>query len=200
MELLLESDNLNDYLQESPPTIDFHSPLVKGIIQRISNQTQDPMGRAKLAFEYARDNIQHSFDDSHCKVVTIQAEDVIKQQEGICFAKAHVLASLLRGMGIPTGFCYQLKKDAKAGFALHGLNAIYLEKIGWFRVDPRGNKPGINSQFSIDKEELAYSIDENLGEKDYPTVFVHPLPTVLNAMESAQDVEDLFYKRPTGIF
>src|SRR5690625_2568746 len=102
-------------------------------------------------------------------------------------------------MGIPTGFCYQLKNNPKAGYVLHGLNAIYLEDTGWFRVDPRGNKPGINAQFSIEKEQLAYPIDPSKGEIDYPNVFVEPLALVINAMKDSKDVEDLFYKRPVSI-
>src|SRR5690606_39523518 len=91
--------------------------------------------------------------------ITINAEDVLEHKEGICFAKSHLLATLLRGMGIPTGFCYQrvLRKGTiESGYALHGLNAVYLPDTGWFRLDPRGNKPGIDSQFSTDVEKLAY--------------------------------------------
>lgn len=199
MELIIESNNLEDYLKEVPPVIEFHSPLVREQIQAITSQTDDPKERAKLAFEFARDQIHHSFDSDECTLVTITAEEAIEKKEGICFAKAHVLASLLRGMGIPTGFCYQVKNNPKAGYVMHGLNAVYFEDTGWFRVDPRGNKPGIDSQFSIEEEKLAYPIDKSKGEKDYPNVFAEPLPLVIEAMKDSKDVEDLFYKRPEGI-
>lgn len=199
MELIIESDDMENYLKEVPPVIQFTTPLIQKQIKVIMSQTDSPRERAKLAFEFARDEIQHSFDSETCKVVTITAEETVKEREGICFAKSHLLASLLRGMNIPTGFCYQLKNHPKAGKALHGLNAIYLESTGWFRVDPRGNKPGIDAQFTTDVEQLAYPIDTTKGEVDYPMVFTEPLPGVITAMQNSIDVHDLFYKRPTGI-
>ena len=106
-------------------------------------------------------------------------------------------------MKIPCGFCYQrvLRKpnDSESGFALHGLNAVYLEDTGWFRVDPRGNKTGVDSQFSIETEKLAYPIRTELGEIDYPFVFIKPLDSVIYSMEESADTEELFFKRPEKI-
>lgn len=199
MQLVIESDQLSDYLTELPPVIDWHTPHVQSKIQEIEARASTPHDRAQLAFEYARDGIQHSFD-TKSTMITITAEDAINKGEGICFAKSHVLATLLRGMGIPAGFCYQrvLRKtnDPQSGHALHGLNAIYLEPHGWFRVDPRGNKPEVNSQFTIDHEQLAYPIRPELGEVDYPNVFVKPLPSVLRAMNETRDCHTLFFDRP----
>ncbi len=201
MQLLIESENLNDYLKEIPPYIVFDTPHVKASIHDIMSQTASPYERAKMAFEIARDGISHSFD-TQSKVITIGAEDALVNKEGICFAKSHLLATLLRSMGIPTGFCYQRvlrKGTVESGYALHGLNAVYLEGIGWFRVDPRGNKPGIDSQFSTEVERLAYPIRTELGEVDYPNVFPTPLPEVIRAMEDSEDCQVLFYNRPEAI-
>src|SRR5690606_1863960 len=131
--------------------------------------------QAELAFNYVRDEIEHSFD-TNSLVITISASDTLEKQEGICFAKSHLLAALLRGLGIPAGFCYQrvLRKGTiESGYALHGLNAVFLNDK-WFRVDPRGNKEGIYSEFNMEEEKLAYSLREQLGEVDYPHVFVRP--------------------------
>lgn len=199
MQLQIESKNLEDYLKEVPPIIQFDTPAIQKQIKAITAQTSSPKKQAEIAFKIARDQIQHSFDKEQCEIVTISAEETLEKKEGICFAKSHLLATLLRGLGIPTGFCYQLKNNPKAGYVLHGLNAIYFEDTGWFRVDPRGNKPGIDAQFSIEKEQLAYFIDPSKGEIDYPNVFVEPLPIVINAMKDSKDVEDLFFKRPDSI-
>lgn len=201
MELQIESKNLNDYLTEIPPVIEFNSPLIQEQIRTIESQTSSLKERAKIAFELSRDEIKHSFDTKN-QVINIGAEETLKNKEGICFAKSHLLASLLRGMGIPTGFCYQrvLRKGTiESGYALHGLNAIYFEDTGWFRVDPRGNKPGIDSQFSMEKEKLAYPIREELGEVDYPNVFTAPLLSVLKSMNDSKDCVELFYNRPEAI-
>ena len=201
MELLLESSNLEDYLEEVPPIIRFDTPLIQDKVKAIESQSSSRKERAKIAFELARDEIAHTFDTGNA-VVTIDAEDVLEKKEGICFAKSHLLATLLRGMGIPTGFCYQRvlrKRIVESGYALHGLNAIYLDDVGWFRVDPRGNKPGINSQFSIDEEQLAYPIRPSLGEVDYPNVFTVPLSSVVKSMQESADSHELFFKRPEAI-
>lgn len=199
MKLQLESKNKNDYLGEIPPIIRFDTPAVKEKIRYIEQSSSNPEQRAKLAFEIARDEIHHSFDTQN-PIVTINAEDVLENKEGICFAKAHLLATLLRGVGIPTGFCYQrvLRKtsDPTSGLALHGLNALYLEKYGWFRVDPRGNKPGVDAQFSPTEEKLAYPIRSEFGEIDYPNVFTKPLGTIIEAMKGSATSQELYFKRP----
>lgn len=198
MKLQLESNNTEDYLIEIPPVIDFNTPQVQEAIKSIEFKTLSKKERAELAFEMARDQVQHSFD-TNSKVITISAEEALEKKEGICFAKSHLLATLLRGMGIPAGFCYQrvLRKGTlDSGYALHGLNAVYLDEVGWFRLDPRGNKPGVDSQFSTDEEKLAYPIRTEMGEVDYPNVFIKPLPSVITAMETSKDCRELFYKRP----
>jgi len=105
-------------------------------------------------------------------------------------------------MGIPAGFCYQRvlrKGTVESGYALHGLNAVYFPDTGWFRVDPRGNKEGINSQFNMEEEQLVYPIRPELGEVDYPNVYAEPLLAVIQAMQDSKSCEELFYKRPEAI-
>src|SRR5699024_11472792 len=148
MKLQFESSKLEDYLREIDGIIDFKSPLIQEKINQIKVTAQSKKERAELAFIVARDDINHSFD-TKSKVITINAEDTMSKKEGICFAKSHVLAALLRGMDIPTGFCYQRvmrKGTVESGYALHGLNALYLKGYGWFRVDPCGKKEGIHSE------------------------------------------------------
>jgi len=41
-------------------------------------------------------------------VVTCSASEVLREGTGICFAKSHLLAALLRAVGIPAGLCYQV--------------------------------------------------------------------------------------------
>lgn len=201
MELQIVSKELKDYLKEVPPFIQFHTPLIQKEINSIKSRTTSDLERAKMAFELARDEVAHNFDTKSDNI-SINAEDVLKSKEGICFAKSHLLVSLLRGMDIPAGFCYQKvlrKGTVESGYALHGLNAIYFPNTGWFRVDPRGNKPGIDSQFNINEEQLAYPIRPELGEIDYPVVLAEPLQSVVDSMEESQDCEELFYKRPADL-
>lgn len=201
MKLQVESNRIEDYLQEIEGVIDFESPCIQKKINEIKSIEQSKEAQAELAFKVARDEINHSFD-TKSKVITISAEDALEKKEGICFAKSHVLAALLRGLDIPTGFCYQRmmrQGTVESGYALHGLNAIYLDDYGWFRVDPRGNKEGIHSEFSIQEEKLAYRIRVELGEVDYPNVYVKPLDTVIKAMQESNNCGELFFNRPEAL-
>jgi transglutaminase-like putative cysteine protease len=198
MKLQFESDRFEDYLGEVSDVVEFKSPIIQQKINEIKLLASTKQEQARFAFQFVRDEIDHSFD-TNSKVITISAENTLAKKEGICFAKSHLLASLLRGMGIPAGFCYQRvvrKGTIESGHALHGLNAVYLEETGWFRVDPRGNKPGIQSEFSTEKEKLAYPIRVELGEVDYPTIYMKPLAPVINSMQNSKDCHALFYNRP----
>jgi transglutaminase-like putative cysteine protease len=201
MELIFESQSLSAYLEETD-ILDFHSPLLQKKIKEITKFGNNETEKAKMAFEYARDGIHHSFDLDSEKV-TISASEAMACGEGICFAKAHLLAALLRGVNIPAGFCYQRvmrKGTPESGYALHGLNAVYLpSQKRWIRLDPRGNKPGVNSQFTIEYEQLAYPIRTDLGEIDYPYVFATPPKEVISSMQESADCHELFFKRPEAL-
>lgn len=199
MEFIIESSNINDYLREVNGLIDYNHPSIQKKIQEIKVNASTSEERARLAFDFVRDYVNHSFD-TNSYIISTSASETIENKEGICFAKSHLLAALLRGMGIPTGFCYQRvcrKGTVESGYALHGLNAVYLSaETGWFRVDPRGNKEGISSAFNIADEKLAYTIHKDLGEEDYPYILVNPYKPVLQSMEDSNDCQELFFKRP----
>ncbi|WML38267.1 transglutaminase family protein [Neobacillus sp. OS1-2] len=201
MELIIGSSNMAAYLEETE-MIDFHHPVIREKIEELRRIGKNKHDCAQLAFQFVRDDIQHSFDKESTKI-TIRASETLEQTEGICFAKSHLLAALLRGMGIPTGFCYQRvtrRGTPESGYALHGLNAVYFHELyTWFRIDPRGNKPGVQSEFSISPERLAYPIRTELGEEDYPYVYSKPLESVISSMKYSTDCKELFYNRPEAI-
>src|SRR5690625_2417066 len=201
MKLQLKSMNKEDFLCPIDGIIDYEEPIMQEKISEIKNATDNVKEQAELAFNFVRDDIEHSFD-TNSKLITISATETLKKKEGICFAKSHLLAALLRGLDIPAGFCYQRvvrKGTVESGYALHGLNALYLDEVGWFRVDPRGNKEGIYSEFCTDKEKLAYPIRSELDEMDYPHVYSHPLQSVITSMNESKDCHELFYNRPEAI-
>ena len=42
---------------------------------------------------------------------------------------------------------------------VHALNTVYVDdEAGWLRVDARGNKEGVDAQFSLDGERLAFAV------------------------------------------
>lgn len=73
---------------------------------KLKSQSNDDISLIKLTYEYVRDIIHHSWD-AQDKRVTVTASDVLREGVGICWAKANLLAALLRANEIPSGFSYQ---------------------------------------------------------------------------------------------
>ena len=179
---VITSENLQDYLQ-ADEVIDWHHPDILKLAKQLAFGREASISIAQSCFEWVRDRIFHSVD-YQMNPVTCKASDVLRYQTGYCYAKSHLLAALLRANGIPTGFCYQrLSIDDKgAPYCLHGFNAIYLEEIGWYRVDPRGNRKGVNAQFMPPIEQLAFTVQFS-EEADFSTIFPKPLPDVVASLQ-----------------
>ncbi len=118
---------------------------------------------------------------------------------GICFAKSHLLAAMLRSASIPAGFCYQVfRRNAPyKGLALHGLNGIYIESLSrWIRIDARGNRGSIDAQFSINEEKLAFPIDHERGEFLYETIYTDPAPVVVDILKRFTSLREIWQHLP----
>jgi transglutaminase-like putative cysteine protease len=132
-----------------------------------------------------RDTIPHS-SDIDVDVVTCAASEVLAHRTGLCYAKSHLLAAMLRCAGIPAGFCYQVfrRQPPYQGLALHGLNGLYIVSLSrWIRVDARGNTGAIDAQFSLTKEQLAFPVEQQQGEWLYETVYTAPVPAVIEVLQ-----------------
>jgi transglutaminase-like putative cysteine protease len=174
---------MEEYLKVSE-VIDWQHPTIMEQAQQISGECGTPSSIAKACFEWVRDEIYHSVD-YQMNPVTCRASDVLKYKTGYCYAKSHLLAALLRANQIPTGFCYQRLSidDQGASHSLHGFNAIYLPEIGWYRVDARGNKEGVDAQFCPPQERLAFKT-RLPGEQDFQAILAAPLPIVVAALQA----------------
>ena len=194
MKLICENGDIEDYLLETDE-LNYSHPRIQEKIHTLFHKDQTEAAKVKAAFEFVRDEISHSWDIQGSRV-TCTASDVLMYKEGICYAKSNLLAALLRSQHIPTGFCYQrlmLFDTPERGYCIHALNAVYLKTIHrWIRIDARGNKEGIDAQFSIDEESLAFSIQENLGEKDYPTIYSRPHPKTLDVLEKHTNAIEMY--------
>jgi transglutaminase-like putative cysteine protease len=117
---------------------------------------------------------------------------------GICYAKSHLLAALLRANSIPAGFCYQRLRIDETGvpcYCLHGLTIVYLPEFGWYRIDPRGNREGIDAQFAPPVERLAFSIQFE-GEIDFSEKLSDPLPLIVKALKTYKTKDELWSNLP----
>ncbi|NEQ43265.1 MAG: transglutaminase family protein [Leptolyngbya sp. SIOISBB] len=183
------------YLQATA-VIDWQHPEILAQAQRLASGQTTIEAIAQTCFEWVRDEIHHSFD-YQMNPVTWRASDVLHHKTGYCFAKSHLLAALLRANQIPAGFCYQRLSidDQGAPYSLHGFNAVYLPNTGWYRVDPRGNKPGVNAQFSPPQEQLAYQ-PQLLEEATFSAVLPDPLSEVITALQSQTTWDAMWQNLP----
>ena len=166
--------------------IDFHCPAVRHKAASLAAECVSELELIEKTYAFVRDGIAHSIDCGGT-AVTCRASDVLRVGEGLCYAKAHLLAALLRANGIATGFCYQLlglADEHDPQRALHGFNAVWLkDRQQWRRVDARGNKPGVDAQFlPHGPEQLAFTVHPQYGEVDYPHIFADPDPGVVTLL------------------
>jgi transglutaminase-like putative cysteine protease len=179
---------VTDYLAPDA-VIDCEDPAVKALAGTLRAEHPDDVAFAAASFEYVRDRIAHSCD-VHDRRVTLSASETLREGVGLCFSKAHLLTAVLRVQGVPAGLCYQRLTDDGGRFDLHGLVAVHLDGA-WHRQDPRGNRSGVDAQFSLHGERLAWPVRPELGERDDPRVFTRPSPAVVAALAGATDMLDL---------
>ncbi|MFF1925787.1 transglutaminase family protein [Streptomyces sp. NPDC058221] len=149
--------------------IDHGHPLVRETAARLRSETEDAYTYAAAAFEFVRDTIIHSADSGDTRV-TWRASDVLATRNGICHAKSHALVALrLPGRG------------------------------RWDRQDPRGNRPGVDTRFSLDGERLAWPVRPEFNEMDYPVLYVAPHPAVLHGLRAAVDRAQLWRTLPAAL-
>jgi len=186
---------MKQYLSAST-YIDWQSENIQVMALELAKNASSQWELVRNCFEFVRDQIKHSAD-YQLNPVTCKASDVLKHNTGFCYAKSHLLAALLRANGVATGLCYQrltLVND-KPPYFLHGLNAVYLAGIGWYRLDPRGNKEGVDAQFCPPLEKLAFAL-LSPGEADFPEIWVEPLSVVVDVLNRATSYQQVLNELP----
>ncbi|MFI8521991.1 transglutaminase family protein [Streptomyces sp. NPDC085481] len=199
MELIQQNPDIAAYLAVGE-AVDHDHPTVRAATERLSAGHPDAYSYAKAAYEFVRDTIPHSQDSGDLRV-TWRASDVLEQGTGICYAKSIAYAALLRARGIPAALCYQrLADDDGSDPVVHGLVAVRLPGAAeWARQDVRGNKPGVDAQFSLGEERLAWTARPEFSELDYPVLYAEPHPAVLAALQAAPDRPYLWQTLPTEL-
>ena len=189
------ASTMEEFLK-STEVIDWTHPAVSSRATDLSRGTTDVQEIARRCFEWVRDNIQHSSDFKR-NPVTCVASEVLAAGTGYCYAKSHLLAALLRANEIPAAFCYQRLSidDTGARYSLHGLNAVHLPQWGWYRIDSRGNKPGVDAQLSPPVERLAFRLIL-AEERNFPELLPDPLRVVVTALHSYSTWDALYKHLP----
>jgi transglutaminase-like putative cysteine protease len=196
-----ESDDLREYLA-SDAVVDWQTPAVRQKALELTQSLSDEVTKARRLYEWVRDAIPHT-DDAGLEMVTCTASEVLQHGTGICFAKSHLLAALLRAVAIPAGFCYQvlrLNPPVDNEPVLHGFNALYLASLDrWIRVDARGNTNGSNAQFSLRNEQLAFAMDPSADEFIYEAIFAAPVSSVVDRLKRYNTRSELWLDLPQSL-
>ena len=127
------------------PGINVNSDHIKVKSQTIEliGYINDPIKKAKILFEFVRDQI----DEQACE--NLKASEVLFAGHGMCYEKANLLAALCRSAGIPARISFDeiyIKnfKDFRHNNEirdiqfLHGITELYLNGK-WIKYDSTGN-------------------------------------------------------------
>ncbi len=223
-----ETDDLGRYLEDTI-TIDWQTPSVAECARRLlAEASSRPRARIERLFGFVRDEIAHTFDLDEAALaaraattvagfppafvkrgIACRASEVLALGHGLCFAKSHLLAALLRFAGHPTGFCYvRLGDDERPGrFVLHGFVACHLaDESRFILLDPRGNRGRPGGPGAIGSEcrfsppySLAFAPDPERGEALLPTIFKRPGKRIVDLLERVPDLEILRRSLPDSL-
>ena len=201
MKLSLFTDNIDEYLKKGG-VVNYENVNIIQLADLLWSNADSDVDYIKRAYEFVRDNISHSADINEDSL-TCSASEVLAAGHGICFAKSHLLAALLRCKSIPTGFCYQkliLDDETAPILIYHGLNGVYIKEYKmWIRLDARGNKEGVNAQFSLEREQLAFPIRHEKGEEDGFVIYPDPDIKILEKFKNNKTRTELWDDLPTEL-
>ncbi len=201
MNLSIYTDNIDEYLKRDN-IVDYANENIIRLADSLWSNADSHVDYIKKAYEFVRDKISHSADIDE-DVLTCSASEVLTAGHGICFAKSHLLAALLRCKSIPTGFCYQkliLDDETAPILIYHGLNGVYIKEYKmWIRLDARGNKEGVNAQFSLEREHLAFPIRTEKGEEDGLVIYPDPDIKILEKLKNNKTRTELWADLPTEL-
>lgn len=198
MGIVLYTDQIEAYLKRDS-VIDHDSTAIRALADALYKKSDNEVDFIRRSYEFVRDSIAHSGDIKE-DTVTCTASEVLHAGHGICFAKSHLLAAILRCRSVPAGFCYQkliLNDETAPVLIYHGLNGVYVRDYEkWIRLDARGNTNGIHAQFSIKTEQLAFPIRPDKGERDGSVIYPDPDAEILEKMRKNKSRAELWEDLP----
>lgn len=175
--------SFDERFTQSTRWIDAAHPAVRERARKLAQAGPDPTAVAGACFLWVRDRIRH-IGDHRLDHVARFASEVLESESGICWAKSHLLAALLRANGLPAALAYQrlASEGTRTGFVLHGLNAVWLPSRGWYRLDARGARPDLKAEFAPPREVLPFA-PVLPGERTFPGLWAEPVAPIRESLE-----------------
>ena len=199
-----ESGDLGRYLEDTI-TIDWQTPLVMEQARALLAGRDTPEDRVRALFGFVRDEIRHSLDVGTVDTArtTCRASEVLGERTGLCYAKSHLLAAMLRFAGHPAGFCYMRLADSESPgrFTLHGFNGVYWAAgERWIFLDAGGNRAGQGAECRFEAPfSLAHAPDATAGEGFLPAIYKRPARRIIDLLARAPDLAAVRRSLPDGI-
>src|SRR5258708_38576509 len=106
--------------------INHHHPDVAALAAGLAAGCQSDVDSAREAFEFARDEITHSWDAGDRRL-SVFASETLSNRTGLCYAEAHHAVAPTPAPGVPAGLCYQRPHDQGTGIQLHSQSAAILD-------------------------------------------------------------------------
>ncbi len=176
--------------------VDWHHPAVEALAQTL-HVSGDPLATVRRCFNHVAWRIAHS-NDAQRDEVSCHASEVLALGHGLCYAKAHLFAALLRANGIPAGFDYQRLSDEAGGYVLHGLNTVWLDGVGWWRVDARGGPLAAGRRWRVGEAFYVFPVGQP-GEVNYGVNLAAPPRPLVEQLERAHSLRRLWPSLPQGL-
>jgi transglutaminase-like putative cysteine protease len=192
VELRPETSRWQGYVEDTI-TIDWQTPAVMEQARLLAEGCADDVAKARAVYEFVRDRIAHTADAGRDEL-PCRASQVLAAGTGIGFSKSHLLAALLRAVGVPAGFCYQVLRRGpeSSETLLYGFNGVFLPSLErWIALDARGNKPGLEARFSLDSPALAVQAEPSRGEWIYPLVYTRPAQVVVDLLSRNSSLQKI---------
>jgi len=193
-----ERPGFDRYLEDTI-VVDWQTPVVHEKARALTAGVAGVEDRLRVLFEFVRDEIAHSFD-IETDEPTCNASEVLRAGHGLCYAKSHLLAAMIRACGVPAGFAFQRVRSEGPGsrFVLHGFVGVYLAADArWAGLDPRGGRG--TTAFSLDAPSLAYAPDPELGEETQPLVYSKPVKHIVEMLSRAGSLERVRRTLPDSV-
>lgn len=197
-------------MHEAPPElflkataiVDHQQQQVRALALARSQGCRHTVEVVRSCFEWVRDEVEHTGDYERERV-TCSASEVLLARTGFCYAKSHLLAALLRANDIPCGFVYQRLSCGGEGegstYCLHGLNAVWLPGLSWYRLDARGKRADLpDAACEPPLERLPFPGD-GIGERTFAGVWAEPVERVVRALRSSRTRLELLAQLPDAV-
>lgn len=192
MRFVPELDNLARYLEDTA-VVDWMTPPVEEKARMLTESCGNDRERVERLFAFVRDEIGRS-EHGTTVVLTCRASEVLREGEGLCHARCHLLVALLRARGIPAGFGYQRlrRRPPEAGFVLHGFVGVHLGEAGsgrWIALDPHGDRALTPPRLDLEAPRFATAPDPEAGEAIREVIRPRPHETVVDVLSRAESLE-----------